>query len=68
MWALDWGPINWSIFPTAWIDGPSLAEGAGPDGSSGSWLVSLDFAIPDVRPQAHWQISTGQTVWVYRRG
>ena len=32
-----------------------------------SWLVSLDFAIPDVRPQAHWQISTGQTVWVYRR-
>lgn len=34
--------------------------------AEGAWLVSLDFAVPDVVPVASWSIASGQTVWVYR--
>ncbi|RYF07695.1 MAG: class I SAM-dependent methyltransferase [Comamonadaceae bacterium] len=34
----------------------------------GSWLASLEFAVPDTPPQAHYQGSGGRTVWLYRMG
>lgn len=34
--------------------------------SPDAWLVSLDFAVPDVDAVASWQLPGGQFVWVYR--
>lgn len=66
MWALDWGPYQLVyLFQRPESMAPAWQK-AQAQMAPGSWLVSLDFSIPDVRPQAHWQISTGQTVWVYR--
>lgn len=31
-----------------------------------AWLVSLDFAVPDVAAVASWQLPGGQFVWLYR--
>ena len=33
----------------------------------GAWLVSLDFAIPDLAPLARWDIpGSAHGVWLYR--
>lgn len=34
----------------------------------GAWLVSLEFAVPDVPPYAHYQLEGERAVWVYRMG
>jgi hypothetical protein len=32
----------------------------------GAWLVSLDFAVPDVAPTEQWQSPDGRWLWAYR--
>lgn len=32
----------------------------------GSWLVSLEFALPDVSPHAQWTTVGGRILWVYQ--
>ena len=34
----------------------------------GSWLVSLEFAVPDATPSAVLQVDTAKPVWLYRLG
>jgi hypothetical protein len=34
----------------------------------GSWLVSLEFPVPEVRPTAHYVLEGGRPVWLYRLG
>jgi hypothetical protein len=66
MWQLDWAPYQLVyLFQRPESMAPAWRK-AQTQMAPGSWLVSLDFAIPDVSPRAKWQISTGQTVWVYR--
>lgn len=66
LWADDWAPFALiyvfqrpESMPRVWAK--SCAEMA-----AGSWLVSLDFAVPGVAPVATWRLSSGQSVWVYR--
>ena len=66
LWADDWAPFALvyvfqrpESMPRVWAK--ACAELA-PD----AWLVSLDFAVPDVKPAASWQIDNGQFVWLYR--
>lgn len=66
LWADDWAPFALvyvfqrpESMPRVWAK--SCAEMA-----PGSWLVSLDFAVPDLTPVASWQLASGKTVWVYQ--
>lgn len=66
LWADDWAPFSLvyvfqrpESMPRLWTK--ACAE-MGPE----AWLVSLDFAIPDVAAVASWQLPAGKTVWVYR--
>lgn len=66
LWADDWAPFALvylfqrpESMPRAWAK--ACAEMA-----PGAWLVSLDFAVPDVTPVASWQLGNGQFVWLYR--
>ena len=65
LWADDWAPFALvyvfqrpESMPRVWAK--ACAELA-PD----AWLVSLDFAVPDVVPTACWQLPSGQFVWLY---
>lgn len=66
LWADDWAPFALvyvfqrpESMPRVWAKACSeLAPGA--------WLVSLDFAVPDLAPVANWQLGNGQFVWLYR--
>jgi hypothetical protein len=38
---------------------------------AGSWLVSLEFAVPQVRPHARIEVAggaPGRSLWIYRTG
>lgn len=66
LWADDWAPFALvyvfqrpESMPRVW------AKACGEMGE-GSWLVSLDFPVPDVVPVASWQLASGKSVWVYR--
>ncbi|MFG6487377.1 class I SAM-dependent methyltransferase [Roseateles sp. BYS78W] len=68
LWADDWAPFALvyvfqrpESMPPVWAK--ACAELA-PE----AWLVSLDFAVPDVAPVASWQLGNGQFVWLYRPG
>ncbi len=68
LWADDWAPFALvyvfqrpESMPRVW--GKACAEMA-----PGAWLVSLDFAVPDVGAVASWQLDNGQFVWLYRPG
>lgn len=66
MWQLDWAPYQLVyLFQRPESMAPAWQK-AQAQMAPGSWLVSLDFAVPELVPRAHWQIATGQTVWVYR--
>lgn len=34
----------------------------------GSWLISLEFPVPEVRPTAQYALDSGRPVWLYRLG
>ena len=66
LWADDW-----SAFALVYVfqrpeSMPRVWSKACAEMAPGSWLVSLDFAVPDVAPVASWQLPSGQSVWVYR--
>ena len=65
MWAADWSAHHVvylfqrpESMPRAW----AKARG---ELRPGAWLVSLEFAVPDLRPHARLQAGT-KPVWVYR--
>lgn len=66
LWADDWSAFALvyvfqrpESMPRVWAK--ACAEMA-PD----AWLVSLDFAVPEVTAVASWQLDGGQFVWLYR--
>lgn len=66
LWADDWAPFALVYVFQRPESMPRLWAKACAEMGPQAWLVSLDFAVPDVAPVASWQLPTGKTVWVYR--
>lgn len=66
LWADDWAPYALVYVFQRPESMPRVWAKACTELAPGAWLVSLDFAVPDVAPTAHWQLPGGQFVWVYR--
>lgn len=66
LWADDWAPFALVYVFQRPESMPRLWAKACAEMGPQAWLVSLDFAVPDVPPVASWQLPTGKTVWVYR--
>ena len=68
LWAADWSGLALVyLFQRPESMARALAK-ARAEMAPGSWLVSLDFAVPDVAPTARLQRPGAQTVWIYRIG
>lgn len=66
LWADDW-----SAFALVYVfqrpeSMPRVWAKACAELAADAWLVSLDFAVPGVKPVASWQLASGQFVWLYR--
>jgi len=66
MWAADWsGAALVYLFQRPESMARALDKAAA-EMAPGSWLASLDFAVPDVTPTAALQVPGRQPVWLYR--
>lgn len=68
LWADDWTPFALVYVFQRPESMPRVWAKAGAELAADAWLVSLDFAVPDVAPVASWQLANGQFVWLYRPG
>lgn len=66
LWADDWAPFALVYVFQRPESMPRVWAKACSEMGEGTWLVSLDFAVPDVAPVASWQLASGKSVWVYR--
>jgi len=66
LWADDWAPFALVYVFQRPESMPRLWAKACAELAPGAWLVSLDFAVPDVTPVTRWQLGNGQFVWLYR--
>lgn len=66
LWADDWAPFALVYVFQRPESMPRLWAKACAEMAPGAWLVSLDFAVPDVAPVASWPLDSGQFVWLYR--
>jgi SAM-dependent methyltransferase len=66
LWADDWAPFALVYVFQRPESMPRVWAKACAEMADGAWLVSLDFAVPDVAPVASWQLPSGKCVWVYR--
>lgn len=66
LWADDWAPFALVYVFQRPESMPRVWAKACAELAPGAWLVSLDFAVPDVTPVASWQLGNGQFVWLYR--
>jgi SAM-dependent methyltransferase len=66
LWADDWAPFALVYVFQRPESMPRVWAKACSEMGEGAWLVSLDFAVPDVAPVASWQLASGKSVWVYR--
>jgi hypothetical protein len=68
MWAADWSGLALVyLFQRPESMARALAK-ADAEIGTGGWLVSLDFAVPDVLPTRVLRRPGAQPVWVYRTG
>ena len=67
LWADDWAPFALVYVFQRPESMPRVWAKACAELAPGAWLVSLDFAIPDVEPAASWQLPSGQPVWLYQQ-
>ncbi|WP_457423908.1 class I SAM-dependent methyltransferase [Roseateles sp. P5_E7] len=67
LWADDWAPFALVYVFQRPESMPRVWAKACTELAPGAWLVSLDFAVPDVKPAANWQLPSGQFVWLYRQ-
>lgn len=66
MWALPWAPFDLVyVFQRPESMARAWAK-AQHDMRPGSWLVSLEFAVPGVEPTARLAAVNRRTVWIYR--
>jgi SAM-dependent methyltransferase len=68
LWADHWAPFALVYVFQRPESMPRVWAKACAELAADAWLVSLDFAVPDVKPVASWQLSNGQFVWLYRPG
>ena len=68
LWADDWAPFALVYVFQRPESMPRVWAKARAELAPEAWLVSLDFAVPDVAPVASWQLAGGQFVWLYRPG
>ena len=68
LWADSWAPFSMVYVFQRPESMPRVWAKACAELAAEAWLVSLDFAVPDVKPVASWQLSNGQFVWLYRPG
>jgi SAM-dependent methyltransferase len=66
MWGEDWSAYDVVYLFQRPESMPRAWQKANAQMHPGSWLVSLEFAIPDVAPHAQLQAGTGKPLWVYR--
>jgi hypothetical protein len=66
LWADDWAPFALIYVFQRPESMPRIWAKACAELAPGAWLVSLDFAVPDVAPVSSWQLPGGQFVWLYR--
>lgn len=68
MWKPSWGGYDLVyLFQRPESMARAWAKACG-EMAEGSWLVSLEFAVPGVRPHARLQQPGGRPVWIYRIG
>jgi SAM-dependent methyltransferase len=66
MWADDWGTQDLVYLFQRPETMPRAAAKAAAEMRPGTWLVSLEFAVPGWQAQACLQPPDGRSVWVYR--
>jgi SAM-dependent methyltransferase len=66
LWADDWAPFALVYVFQRPESMPRIWAKACAELLPDAWLVSLDFAVPDVEPAASWQLGNGQFVRLYR--
>lgn len=68
IWQESWGPYGLVyLFQRPESMARAWAK-ANADMAPGAWLVSLEFAVPDVPPYAEYTLEGERPVWVYRVG
>lgn len=65
MWKVDWRPYQLVYVFQRPESMARAAAKAQADMAPGSWLVSLEFAVPQAVPHARLTTPTGRSVWVY---
>jgi SAM-dependent methyltransferase len=68
LWAADWSGYDLVYLFQRPESMPGALAKAARELRPGSWLVSLEFEAPGVRPHARIEAVTGKPVWVYRAG
>ncbi len=66
LWADDWAPFALVYVFQRPESMPRVWAKACAELAPRAWLVSLDFAVPDVAPVASWLLASGQPVWLYQ--
>jgi SAM-dependent methyltransferase len=66
LWADDWAPFALVYVFQRPESMPRVWAKARAELAPTAWLLSLDFAVPEARPVASWQLDNGQFVWLYR--
>lgn len=66
MWAENWGPYHMVYLFQRPESMARAAAKAQAELAPGAWLVSLEFAVPDVLPSAQLRVPGGRVVWLYR--
>jgi pimeloyl-ACP methyl ester carboxylesterase len=66
LWADDWAPFALVYVFQRPESMPRVWAKACAEMAPGAWLVSLDFAVPELAPAAQWPLPNGQFVRVYR--
>ena len=66
MWGVDWGNYALVYLFQRPESMARAAAKASADMRAGAWLVSLEFPVPGVRPQAKLPLGGERVLWVYR--
>ena len=66
MWAQPWGDFDMVYLFQRPESMSRATKKALQQLQPGAWLVSLEFAVPDVLPQAQLRAPGGRVVWIYR--
>ena len=66
IWAADWTPYAMVYLFQRPESMPRAMDKAEREMRPGSWLVSLEFEVPSLKPRAVLEVSEGRKVWAYK--